>query len=67
MTAAPSKRHQFWADQQFGRGVGSILIVIGGWLGWQGSRPAAGGWTMLAVRTLLVLLGSGLPGGPRLA
>lgn len=33
----PSKRHRFWAERQFGRGVGTVLVLLGTWLLWRGS------------------------------
>lgn len=42
----PSKRHRFWAERQFGQGVGTALVLFGAWFLWQGS-------TSLAVRTML--------------
>ena len=60
MTAAPTKRHPFWAERQFGRGVGGIFCLIGGWLIWQATRPTVG-WTVLALGVLLLLFGSVYP------
>lgn len=61
MTAAPTKRHPFWAERQFGRSIGGILCLIGGWLSWQTIRPTVG-WTVLALGALLLLVGSVYPG-----
>jgi hypothetical protein len=52
----PSKRHPLWAERQFGRGVGAMLTLIGGWLSWQAVRPTVG-VTLLAVGALLMLFG----------
>ena len=59
MTLAPSKRHAFFAEQQFGRGVGGIVCLIGVWLCWRSTGAA--GWTVLAIGLLLVLFGFGYP------
>ena len=60
MLVTPSKRRAFWAERQFGRGVGGILILIGGWLSWQDTGSAVS-WIVLAVGVLLVLSGSIYP------
>ena len=44
----PSKRHPYWAERQFGRGVGTVLVLIGVWLLWRESQ-------VLVVRTILGL------------
>ena len=44
----PSKRKPYWAERQFGRGVGTVLILLGAWFLWRGSPS-------LAVRTILAV------------
>ena len=41
----PTKRQPYWAERQFGRGVGTVLVLVGAWFLWRGS-------TSLAVRTV---------------
>ena len=58
MGTIPTKRHPFWAERQFGRGVGPILAVIGGWLTWRGGfTPATsvvlGGGVLLLVLAIV--------------
>lgn len=54
MSTIPTKRHPFWAEKQFGRGVGPILVVIGGWLTWRGGfTPVAS--VLLGIGVLLLL------------
>jgi len=54
VTMVPSKRHPFWAERQFGRGVGTVLVLIGVWLLWRGSsgpvvRTTVGSGLLLVV------------------
>ena len=46
-----STSSSFYAERQFGRGVGAVLLVVCAWLFWRGSEP-------LVVRTLLIIGGS---------
>ena len=60
MGTTPTKRHPLWAERQFGRGVGPILVVIGGWLTWRGGLiPVAP--VVLGLGALLLVLATVSP------
>ena len=58
MGTIPTPRHPFWAEKQFGRGVGPILAAIGGWLTWRGgftpvTSVVLGGGVLLLVLAIV--------------
>ena len=52
----PSTRHPFFAERQFGRGVGTILVLIGSWFLWRGATSLVAG-IVLGVGLSLAALG----------
>ena len=56
----PSTRHPFWAERQFGSGVGTVLTLVGAWFLWRGSTAVVAR-TFFGCGLLLVLLGFAYP------